>query len=478
MPGTARFAALGTVTAMCHAPRSIHRAVVLAAFVTALVAAVALPASADADADDPAAGDPADDAVVDILPVDGYLDPPTADAITAVLDDAEARDADLVVLQLSHPGVVSVDTGALADRIDASPVPVAVFIRPVSPAPPAVGGVLELLAAADIRAASPDAQLGPLVPLDVADGVTDESAAEAVARIEARWPQGAALFAPDPDGASVFADEVPDSLDLVAAELEPLLSELDGVEVATVDGEVTTLALRRDQVTVRFHSIGVLGRLLHAATTPTFIYLLLVGGLGMLLFEVFQPGFGVAGFAGLVTLAIAGFGLTVLPVAWWAVALVVVGMLLYALDTAVAGFGAVTAAATAAFAAGSWWFYDSEVVGLDPVLVGLTTFTALVFFVVVMTVVLRAQAGPDDLAVEQLVGRPGLVRSVLNPEGHVYVDEALWRARWTGEGRRLKVGTPVRVHGVDGALLLVERFDPDEARAAGAASGDDRQVQT
>ena len=69
------------------------------------------------------------------------------------------------------------------------------------------------------------------------------------------------------------------------------------------------------------------------------------------------------------------------------------GLLLYAVDTAVAGFGAVTAVATATFAAGSYWFYDSDVIAVDPWLVGLNTLTALVFFVIVMTVVLRAQAG-------------------------------------------------------------------------------------
>lgn len=436
----------------------------------ALVAVVASPVLATTGGadDDAATSDEAAGPVVDILPVDGYLDPPTASAITDLLDDAAARDSDLVVLQLSHPGVVGVDTDDLAQRIAASPVPVVVFIRPVSTAPPAVGGTLELLAAADVRAASPDALLGPLVPLDVGDAVTDRSGAAAVERLGERWPEGAALFTDDPEQAAGYADEVPEILDLVAAELEPLLSELDGVVVGE-DGQ--QLRLRRDTVSVRFHSLGVLGRLLHAATTPAFIYLLLVVGLGALLFEVFQPGFGVAGVAGLVTLAIAVFGLTVLPVTWWAVLLVVVGMLLFAVDAAVAGFGPVTALATATFAGGSWFFYDSDVIAVNPWLVALATFSALVFFVVVLTVVLRAQAGPEGLAVEQLVGRPGLVRSVLNPEGHVYVDEALWRARWTGEGRRLKVGTPVRVHGVDGAVLLVERFDPDEHRVAGRDDG-------
>jgi len=71
-----------------------------------------------------------------------------------------------------------------------------------------------------------------------------------------------------------------------------------------------------------------------------------------------------------------------------------------------------------------------------------------------------------------LVGRSGIVRSVLNPEGHVYIDGALWRARWTGETKRVKVGTPVTVHGVDGALVLVEPFSAEGDMDLPAASHD------
>ncbi len=408
------------------------------------------------------------DAVVEILPVNGYLDPPTERAIRELLADAAARESSLIVLQVSFPGVVGVDTTALAEAIAASPVPVVVFAKPVNTDRSVTGGTYELLAAADVRAATPDALMGPVLPIEVGDGVeiVDGEAISddggAVASILAAWPEAEQLIA-----GGTYADDST-AFDLLVPELEPLLVELDGVEVTSPDGTVSALRLRADETSVRFHSLGVLGRLLHSATTPAFIYVLLVIGLGMLLFEAFQPGFGVAGFAALVTLAIAAFGLTVLPVTWWGVVLVVGGMLLYAVDTALARLGVLTAAATVAFLVGSLYFYDSDVIRVNPWLAGTATFSALLFFVVIMTVVLRAQAGPEGVSVEQLVGRPGLVRSVLNPEGHVYVDGALWRARWTDTDgpKRLKVGKPVRVHGVDGAVLLVQSFDPADGELA------------
>ncbi len=443
-------------------PLRSRRVVALLLLAAGLLLTLVPAASATTSSDD---GSPAA-SVVEILPVHGYLDPPTERAILELLESAAERESSLIVLQISFPGVVGVDTEALAQAIADSPIPVVVFVKPVTTDRSVAGGAYRLLAAADVRAASPDALLGPLVPIEVGDAVDDFDALTEVATFEERWLAGAEMFT-ESSTADRYADET-GVFDLLVPELEPLLVELDGVEVTTPDGEVTTLSLKRDEVNVRFHSLGVLGRLLHSATTPAFIYVLLVAGLGMLAFETFQPGFGVAGFAGLVTLAISVFGLSVLPITWWGVLLVVGGMVLYGIDTALAKLGLLTAVATAAFLVGSLFFYDSDVIRVNPWLAGSATFSAALFFVVIMTVVLRAQAGPEGLSVEQLIGRPGLVRSVLNPEGHVYVDGALWRARWTTTDgpKRLKVGKPVRVHGVDGAVLLVESFDPEDGELA------------
>jgi membrane-bound serine protease (ClpP class) len=425
---------------------------------------------AGAEVDDAAGSGAADGAarVVEILPLrGGFIDPPVTAQIADVLELAADQGSELVVLQYSSPGGVSVDLEEVVDLLRSSTVPVAVLVGPLGVGAEAGGAAGLLWLAADIRAVAADGSVGPLDPLDLAD--RDVAASTWVAAELERIGADPALLD------RLLTEEVPSddlvdagAVTLTAQGLEPLLVDLDGRTVATAAGE-RTLTIRGDELEVRFHSLGLLRRLLHAATTAPFIYLLLVVGLGMLLFEVFQPGFGVAGLAGLITVAIGVFGLTVLPVTWWAVALVVLGLLLYALDTAMAGFGPVTLAATAAFAVGSWFFYDAEALQLPWWLVAATTVAAFAFFVFVMTSILRAQAGPEGVSVDDLVGKSGIVRSVLNPEGHVYIDGALWRARWTGETRRAKVGTPVRVHGVDGPVILVEPFDAEATAASRAA---------
>ncbi len=478
-----------------HASASLSRAAVVRRLFVLLLAAAALLGLAvpPAGAQDPA-GDPAADELrdVDILPLEGFIDPPVANQVLELLDDAAERGSMLVVLQIDAEGVISADVDELVDRIRQSPVPVAVFVGPRSAQARAGGGAAALLYAAHVAAIAEDATVGPAAPLDLGDVMDDASLQAAVDLLgPLAHDRLEGLVVPGPDGDLVGEDALArlevdaltlaeaGAVDLVVSGLEPLLAELDGRTVATVAGSSTLELVGEDvEIGVRLHSLSLGRRILHAATTPTLIYLLLVVGLGMLLFEWFQPGFGVAGFTALILLLLAVIGLTILPITWWALALVLLGMGLFAIDAAIAGFGPVTLAAAAALAFGSLNLYATEPLALSGGIVALMVASAIGFFVVVLTIILRAQAGPDDLAVEQLVGRPGIVRSVLSPEGHVYVDGALWRARWVGESKRAKVGTPVRVSGTDGATVLVEAFVARPGEAVPTGEVPDEALQT
>ena len=110
-----------------------------------------------------------------------------------------------------------------------------------------------------------------------------------------------------------------------------MLQRLNGFEVTRVDGTTEELTVDPVTATIRFNNQGLLGRLLHTVSTPTLAYLLVVGGIVALLFEWFQPGFGVAGICGAVLVALGGYGLTVLPTQWWALGLVVAGLVLFVL---------------------------------------------------------------------------------------------------------------------------------------------------
>jgi membrane-bound serine protease (ClpP class) len=64
---------------------------------------------------------------------------------------------------------------------------------------------------------------------------------------------------------------------------------------------------------------------------------------------------------------------------------------------------------------------------------------------------------------EELIGSVGEVRSPLDPEGQIFIQGALWRAR-AGSSAQIGLGNRVRVTAVDGLTLEVEPVaDQDRA---------------
>jgi membrane-bound serine protease (ClpP class) len=71
---------------------------------------------------------------------------------------------------------------------------------------------------------------------------------------------------------------------------------------------------------------------------------------------------------------------------------------------------------------------------------------------------------PVRTGYEELVGDLGEVREPLDPEGQVFIEGALWRARVADRESPVDLGNRVRVRSVDGLTLVVEPVaDPDPA---------------
>jgi membrane-bound serine protease (ClpP class) len=72
---------------------------------------------------------------------------------------------------------------------------------------------------------------------------------------------------------------------------------------------------------------------------------------------------------------------------------------------------------------------------------------------------------PVKTGYEELVGDLGEVREPLDPEGQVFIEGALWRARVADRKSTIDLGNRVRVKSVDGLTLEVEPA-PDQDPAS------------
>ena len=415
-----------------------------------LVIALATAAGGDAAAE-------SDDPTVIVAKVEGSIDRTLVAFVDDVLEDAEA-DGATIVLQLDSAGTLDQDAVALAERVHEATVPVIVWVGP-SPAK-AQGAGLLLMYAASLGAVAPGAGVGPLYPLDLAGA--DEPGGGPVEDLARGWMsergRGTPVFpeAPIPAQAALEGGIA----EVAAASVPQLLSEVDGMPVGTAAGEVvlatriaTTVA--EDPVNVRFTELGPVDRVLHASASPTWIYVLLVLGLAALAFELTQPGFGFAGFAGVAMLAIAAYGLFVVPFSPLGLGLLLLGIALMTLDLWLRRLGPLTGGGLLAFAAGSVLLFGgvSDAVDVSPWLIGSFVVGSFLYWGFILTVAVKTR---ERLTSRQsgLIGLSGETRGDLEPEGPVFVKGALWRGR-SADGP-IPSGTRVRVRAVDGLILQVE----------------------
>lgn len=400
----------------------------------------------------------ADGASVVVAEVDGSMDRTVAEYLGDVIAEAETNGSTLV-LQLDSAGTLDEDAVGLAERIHEASVPVIVWIGP-APAK-ARGAALLFMYAASLGAMAPGAGAGPLTPLDLAERA-DPTRAELADLIDT-WTteRGRPVTEPFP-AEPLPAQQALDRgiAEVAAVSVVELLEEIDERTVSTATGDVTlqTRIAREeseDPVDVRFVDLGPWDRTLHAAASPTWIYVLVVLGLAGLAFELTQSGLGFAGIVSVLMLALAVYGLTVVPFSWLGLALMLAGVALMTFEVRARSLGAPTFVGLGGFVAGSILLFSgvSDEIDLSPWLIGSATVAALLYWAFGLTVATQSR---DRMTATQtaLVGLVGETKGELHPEGPVHVKGALWRAR-SVDGP-IPAGTRVRVRGVDGLMLRVQ----------------------
>ena len=398
-----------------------------------------------------------------VAKVDGSIDRTLASYVVDSIEEAE-REGSTLVLQLDSAGTLDQDAVALAERIHDASVPVIVWVGP-APAK-AAGAALLFLYAASLGAVAPGAGVGPLEPLDLAgdEPAIPQRQVEALATgwIQERGRESPPMFPDRPVPARAALDGHVASV--AAVSITDLLDQADGHTVGTAEGEVTletkiATSEAEERVTVRFTELGPFDRVLHAAASPTWIYVLLVLGLAALAFEATQPGFGFAGFAGLGMLGLAVYGLTVVPFSPLGLGLLLAGIGLLTLDVRLRTLGPLSFAGMLAFIAGSVLVFGgvAQAIDVSPWLIGACSVAAFLYWGFGLTVAVQSR---DRLTSTQqgLVGLVGEARGELRPDGPVFVKGALWRGR-SSDGP-IPAGSLIRVRGVDGLILRVEQEPP------------------
>jgi membrane-bound serine protease (ClpP class) len=409
-----------------------------------------------------------DGRLVLLLTADGPLTPAMKEYLIRGIELAERRQAEALIFQLDTPGGSLDLMIEMVEVIRASRVPVVVYIAPRGAIAGSAGTVITL--AGHAAAMAPETAIGAASPVGSQGedlGETMEAKSKNILKATVRsLAERRGVEAVDlaeqtiETAAAVSAKEALEIglVDFIAIDVDHLLRQLDGFVVTTSAGEQTLQTLGAEVQTVNPLFIE---RLLGVLTNPTVVFLLLTVGVQAILIELSSPGGWIAGFIGVVCLALAAYGLGVLPVNWFGVVFLITAFVLFILDIKAPTHGALTAAGVLSLIVGSLVMFNTpEIPSFQrvpvPLIIGTSMASGALFFAVVMFAV-RAQHTPVRMGAESMVGRLGVARSDLQPKGLVQVGGERWSAELAPGEAPLEKGARVEVVMVQGLKLIVRK---------------------
>ncbi len=105
---------------------------------------------------------------------------------------------------------------------------------------------------------------------------------------------------------------------------------------------------------------------------------------------------------------------------------------------------------------------------VGPALIALGVLSLVAFYFITRKVI-EAHEGPARTGADELLGAIAEVRSALDPEGQVWIEGALWRARLTSGDGPVGLGDRVTVEAVEGLTLVVRAGSPAGQAEEGAS---------
>jgi membrane-bound serine protease (ClpP class) len=419
-----------------------------------------------------AGGQPASRPLVQSIELDVTIDPASADWVDQSLKDAKKANADLVIFRLDTPGGLEDSMRKIVKDIIAAPMPVVVYVSPNGARAASAG--LYITEAADVAAMAPQTNIGSATPISIGPGEQDRVLGRKIRNDAAAYVRALAEgHGRNPDLAEQMvrkATNVPASvakrrnlIDVVAANQQDLLRKLDGFRVRGPKAQTLQTAGAR----VENRDVSFKYRVLELLVNPNTVFLLFTLGLIGIGFELFHPGAILPGSLGGVSLILALYGLAQLPTSAAGLLLILLAFGLFVAEAFIVSHGALAVGGVVSLIFGGLLLFDTGSEAFE-ISVPVVIFTAALlggFFVFVISKAVEARHRHVRTGREELIGMHAVVRSPLDPVGHVFVQGALWRAV-ASDSQELEVGDEVVVERVDGLTLTVRKADPEKPEFA------------
>ena len=412
-----------------------------------------------------------------LLEIEGPVTPVMADYFERGIREAEKRNAEAIVIQLDTPGGAVDTTQEIVQLFRAADVPIIIFVAPRGAQAASAGAIITIAAHAAgmapetvVGAASPVGQDGAELEETIFRKITEDMKASIRSLAQRRGDEVVALAEAMIDEArAVHATEALEVgfIDAVAEDVPDLLQQLDGLTVIVNDQPVI---LETADAPITDYSMNAIETTLHLLVNPLLVGILLAIGVQAIIIEISNPGGWVAGFVGVVFLALAMYGLGQLPANWFGLGLIFLAFVLFLLEVKAPVHGALALVGIITMVAGFLVLFNSNnspefarisIWGA----IAITLPTALLFtFIVYMAA--RAQMKKPATGQESMIGRQGPVRKTFVQQageetysGMVFMNGALWKAE---ANEAFYDGEEVEITAVNGLTLTVKKLTTSE----------------
>jgi membrane-bound serine protease (ClpP class) len=355
----------------------------------------------------------------------------------------------------------------MSSAILASKVPVATYVAPAGAQAASAG--FFLLLSGDVAAMAPGTNTGAAHPVggegqDLPKNLGEKAEQDARAFIRTLAQQRGrnvekAEAAVSKSVSYTEAEAKAGGLvEIVARDVRDLVAQLDGRRLARVGRAETVLSLKDARIQTR--EMNPVEKFLGVVSHPNVAYVLFLLGLVGLYFELSTPGAILPGVVGGISLLLALYAFSVLPVNLAGLALILFAVVLFVAEIKVVSHGVLALGGAIALVAGSLMLFSSGAEGgyrvdLSIVVPGLVATLAIIGFLAWNTARLRTM--PARTGLEAMVGESARVVDGFTAPGgigRVQVFGEYWDAIGP-EG--LVPGDSVRVARITGRTLQVER---------------------
>jgi membrane-bound serine protease (ClpP class) len=396
------------------------------------------------------------------LRIDGTIQPIAAERVSRAVDAAQSRHAAALLIELDTPGGLLESTREIVAKVEASPVPVIIFVAP-SGARAASAGFF-ILESADVAAMANGTNTGAAHPVSIGGGQMDdvlkskiENDAAAFLRsyVSRRGHNAGEAEKAVRQSISWTEKEALDLhlIDLAARDEADLLHQLDGRAIQRFDGSTQTLHLANQPVeelpaTLRQRVLGWL-------MDPNIAFLVLAVGCLSLYAEFNHPGAIVPGVVGVIFILLTLFALNLLPTRYASLALIALAFVLFALEAKFVSHGILTIGGIVSLTLGGLLLVDGPIpemrVKLIVALAVSLPFGLITAFL--MSIAWRARRNKITTGSQGIIGELGVACTDLAPNGKVFVHGELWDAH---SAKPLRSGAQVRVVAIRQLELEVE----------------------